>query len=76
MLSSMTPADRVFQKFGGAERVARALGLTVARVNRWLYPKDRGGTNGRIPAKHQQKLLDIARAKGIDLKPDDFFNGG
>lgn len=49
------------------------VGADVSRVYRWTYPKEKGGTNGRIPTKHQQKLLDAARAEGIDLAPEDFF---
>lgn len=45
----------------------------VSRVHRWTYPKARGGTDGRIPTKHQQILLDKAREQGIDLATTDFF---
>lgn len=48
-------------------------GVHVSRVFRWTYPKERGGTDGVIPAKHQAALLDRARAAGIDLTPNDFF---
>ena len=75
LLSPMTPAERVISKFGSPDRVAQILGLTVPRVRRWTFTEDRGGTDGRVPSKHQQALLDHAREEGIDLRPDDFFEG-
>lgn len=43
-------------------------------VRRWTYPKDRrGGTGGLIPNDCQQRLLEEARARGIDLRPEHFF---
>lgn len=68
-----TPAERIFEKFGGPHEVASVLHLSVPRVKRWTYPEDKGGTGGRIPSKHQQVLLDEARERGVDLSPADFF---
>lgn len=69
-----TPAERVIEKCGGLAAVAKMAGVHITRVHRWAYPKGReGGTDGRIPTKHQQVLLDRARDQGIDLKPSDFF---
>lgn len=74
MSSTMTPAERVIEKCGGPETLARMAGVTPARVKRWTFPEHRGGTGGRIPSKHQQALLDAARESGIDLSPADFFD--
>lgn len=49
-------------------------GVHVSRVYRWTYGKDRGGTDGMIPAKHQRQLLQEARNRDINLTPDDFFD--
>ncbi len=76
MLSGMsTPAERVITKLGGEAAVAKMAGVDVSRVYRWTYAKEQGGTDGRIPTKHQQALLDHAREQGIDLTPADFFEG-
>lgn len=69
-------AEHIIEKCGGAAIVATWLGIEVSAVHRWKYPKDRGGTGGRIPTVHQQELLDRARAEGIDLTPSDFFENG
>lgn len=69
-----TPAQRVVKKMGGPTAVAKLLGVDVSNVHRWGYPKSRGGADGRVPGKHQQELLNAARARGIDLSPDDFFD--
>lgn len=68
-----TPAEVVIEKCGGHAAVAEMLGIDVSRVYRFTYPKDRGGTDGTIPAKHQQVLLDRAASRGIALTPADFF---
>lgn len=66
-------AEQVIEKCGGHQAVAEMAGVHVSRVHRWTYPKERGGTGGLIPTQHQQKLLDEARDRGIDLGPSDFF---
>jgi hypothetical protein len=68
-----TPAARVISKFGGHKAVASAAGVDVSRVFRWTYPASRGGTDGVIPTRHQQRLLNEAHKQGIDLRPEDFF---
>lgn len=63
----------MIEKCGGEAAVAKMAGVDVSRVYRWTYTKEQGGTDGRIPTRHQQPLLDRARAEGIDLTPADFF---
>jgi hypothetical protein len=70
----MTPAERIIDKFKGEANVAKAAGVDISRVHRWRYSKERGGTGGVIPTRHQQTLLDKARESGIDLAPADFFD--
>lgn len=65
-----TPAARVIRKCGGIAATAELIDRDRSVVNRWLLPKESGGTGGIIPAQHQQPLLD----KNLDLKPEDFFN--
>lgn len=66
-------AENIISKFGGHQRIADILGLDVSRIYRWTYPKERGGTEGIIPARHQQVLLNKAEEVGVDLRPQDFF---
>lgn len=68
-----SPAARVIEKCGGIDSTAEMVGLHRSVVNRWLRPASKGGTGGLVPAKHQQTLLDQARANGIPLAPEDFF---
>jgi hypothetical protein len=67
-------ALHVIEKCGGSQVVADMVGVDVSRVYRWTYPKERGGTDGLIPAQHQQTLLREARKRGIPLEPNDFFD--
>ena len=69
----MSVAESVIRKCGGAVAVARICGIDRTQVYRWTYPKERRGTGGVIPARHQAELLKRARERGIDLRPDDFF---
>lgn len=69
----MTPAERIVQKFGGRDAFREKYKISESRLYRWTAPAAKGGTGGRVPSKHQQKLLDLARAENVDLKPEDFF---
>lgn len=66
-------AARIIEKCGGAQAVAEMLQVDISRVYRWTYPKDRGGSAGVIPSRHQEKLLVEASGRGIKLLPADFF---
>lgn len=72
----MNPALRIIDKCGGFRAVAKMLGVDVSGVHRWTYPKERGGTDGRIPSRRQQPLINAALAAGIPLSPTDFFDLG
>ena len=63
-------ASRVIAKCGGHQIVAEALGIDVSRVYRFTYGRDRRGTGGLIPAKHQHRLLEAFSDR---LTPADFF---
>ena len=67
-------AAHVIEKCGGHRAVADMAGVDVTRVYRWTYSRDRGGTGGIIPTKHHQQLLRVARERGVDLEPADFFD--
>ena len=71
--SDIGPAARVIRKCGGIARTAELVGKHRSTVNRWLLPKESGGTGGIVPAQHQQKLLAEAKRAGIELSPADFF---
>ena len=69
-----SPAKAVIDKFGGIDATAKAVGRHRSVVNRWLLPKESGGTGGIVPSHHQQTLLDKAPELGIPLAPVDFFS--
>ncbi len=74
MAQSPNIAQRIINKCGGPHAVAQMTGASVSRVYRWTYAKARGGTGGVIPARHHRPLLSEARKRGIDLRPEDFFD--
>ena len=67
------PAKFIITRCGGPAVVGSMLGVSAARVHRWTYPVERGGTGGLIPTKHQAPLLQKAELAGIDLRPEHFF---
>ncbi|WP_170138988.1 hypothetical protein [Rhodoplanes serenus] len=73
---ALEPARSVIEKLGGVQAVASMTGKHISRIYRWMYPVERGGTGGLIPTQQQPILLDEARARDLDLKPEDFFVRG
>jgi len=69
----LQPAKGVVSKMGGARACAEVTGKHISRVYGWMYPKSRGGAGGVIPSADAAKLLAAAKARRIDLTPDDFF---
>ncbi|ARO53953.1 hypothetical protein B2G69_07175 [Methylorubrum zatmanii] len=67
-------AASIIAKCNGHAVVAEICGVHVTRVYRWTYPVEKGGSGGVIPTRHQALLLKGARARGIDLRPEDFFD--
>jgi hypothetical protein len=79
----LDPAYSVIMKFSptgelgkGIDAVAAVTGADRTRVYRWMRPREKGGTDGVIPAQQQQKLFDYAQKKRLPLKPADFFGKG
>lgn len=73
MADMSNPAENVISKCGGHEVVADWLSIHVTNVYRWTYPKEKGGTGGLVPTRHQSVLLEKARAENKPLQPSDFF---
>lgn len=58
---------------GGVAAVSEMTGRDATRVRRWTYPKERGGSDGLIPADMQQVLMARAQERKIPLSPNHFF---
>lgn len=63
----MTPAEVVVSIFGGVSATARVAGVRPSTVCRWLQPRQRGGTGGRVPKWHHELLIEAAKARGRPL---------
>jgi hypothetical protein len=68
----MEPASTIIKLLGGDTVVAEALGIHRTRVSNWKRPKAGGGTDGRVPQWHIQKLIEIGAEKGHALTFNDF----
>jgi len=69
----LDPAHTIIERLGGLDNVAKASRASKSRVCRWRLPKIKGGTGGLIPQQRQERILDWAHKRGIDLAPADFF---
>jgi hypothetical protein len=79
----MTQAERVLNAFGGPRSLAailKAVGRprSIPAIQRWTYPRSRGGSDGYIPGSAWDDLfLAAAHAKVVlsskllDPRPDD-----
>lgn len=62
-----TPWQKVFEKFGLSQRaLGKAIESDGAKINRAVRDKD-GFINGR----DQEKLMALAKERGVDLVPGD-----
>lgn len=71
-----TQAHRVFLKFGGVPNLFEALKVVqrprqMQAMYKWLYPKDKGGSDGMIPINAMSDILLAARYAGIVLSSED-----
>jgi hypothetical protein len=66
-----TPAERMYDAFGNAKRLAVLCGLDIVSVYRWNYPKEKGGTGGNIPHGNFEKILAAAKANKIKITKSD-----
>lgn len=73
MEETQTPAAKVISRFGGVRETARCLNVSSSTVSRWQKARAEGGTGGCVPTKHQKSLLELAKARGIELTPADLI---
>ncbi len=57
----------------GVKLAQRITGRDVSLIYKWLYPRARGGRDGRIPDEDAEKILAYARKHHIPLTADHFF---
>ena len=66
------PAEIVISRFGGRKAVADAIGQERTSVQRWTYDPP-NGTGGKVPTRHWARLIESAKAQGIDLDLTDLL---
>lgn len=71
----LAPAQYVILLFGGVCATARAVGRDRSSVSRWMYPTGERGTGGLIPSNLQKHILEVAKARGLNLTADDIVFG-
>ena len=61
------PATSIIARFGSAAEVGRILDLDKSTISRWTMPKDKRGTEGRIPHKYWGDLITAAKKRKVKL---------
>lgn len=64
----MAPVDYLCLIFGGITQISRELGISKQAVWQWK-------NGGKIPDRHTQKILNIARSRGLDITLADLVRG-
>lgn len=72
-ISAMTNAAQNIIDTCGRENVAKWANVTLKQTYVWTYPRERGGCDGLIPAKHIPAITTGAAKEGINLTLEDFF---
>lgn len=67
-------AARIIARFNGVKSLSMATGIDQAAIYRWDYPKSKHGCDGRIPSHQHKKILAAAKARGINLRPEELVN--
>ena len=70
---NLSPAEKAIQVAGGVKELAALLGVHETRVFRWPRSEKVGGTNGRIPHQHHEKLLRLAKRNNWNFQPVDLI---
>jgi len=67
------PARNIIDRLGGVTATAKIISTTPSAVSRWLVTRPEGGTNGRVPQRHWETILDFAVAHKIALTLNDLL---
>lgn len=73
----LSPVEYVIKILAGGRVSAAAemLGCDRSSIYRWKSPSERRGCDGNIPRRLQRRILDTAKARGLDLTADDLIYG-
>lgn len=71
---NLDPAYSVISKIGGFRPTARMLGISPSAVLRWTLPANLQGSNGAIPQKHWQSIINYAKRNNLKISLRDLSN--
>ena len=64
-------AETIIRKADGHRVLAAWCGVAVHTVYRWTYPRSRGGTDGVIPQRYHQRILQRAEVGDVEVTAAD-----
>ena len=59
------PAASIIEALDGFDAVASGLRISLTQVYRWTYSRERKGCGGYIPRWHHDRLIEMAKSKGL-----------
>lgn len=71
MSEKLDPAARIVAALGGVRATARIVGCTPGAVSRWMMPREKRGTSGRINQKHWPSILKHAKKHRLQVSLRD-----
>jgi len=71
----MKPAEFIIEYFGGVRATGRKIGRSFQAVSKWTKPRP-SGTDGAIPRKAMERILEIAKKEKLALTPEILMIGG
>lgn len=70
----LNPAEYVIHILGGVRPAARSIGRNPGAISRWRTAT-RYGCIGSVPSSAHRKILALARARRLDITPNDLSYG-
>lgn len=72
MTRKLSPAEYIIEQFNGVGKTAIALGMTKGAVSKW-QSKHKPPRKRLVPGWHHARILELAKQRGLDIRPEHFI---
>lgn len=63
----LEPAKSIVAALGGVRATAKVCECAPSAVSRWMMPKEKRGTGGKIPQRHWGLLIAVGKKRGLGI---------